>query len=73
MASYGGGGDARSDEDIIIPLGLFCLFGKLLFFFFLDRVVEASGLFSIDFFFYLSVFPMHRSFLNAFPIFSSSF
>lgn len=31
MASCGGGGDARSDEDII-PLGLFCRFGKLLLF-----------------------------------------
>lgn len=70
MASYGGGGDRRSDEDIIL-LVIFANMKApvffLSFFFLVDRV-EASGLFSIDlFFFYLSVFPMHRSFLNAFP------
>lgn len=64
----------RDQMRILLYLwGFFAYLGSSFFFFFLDRVVEASGLFSIDFFFYLSVFPMHRSFLNAFPIFSSSF
>lgn len=55
MASYGGGGDARSDEDIIIPLGLFCLFGKLLFFFFWTELLKRADYFLLTFFF-ISVF-----------------